>query len=85
VTKLAAILLAVLAAAAIAPAATPPAVIAKLNEAVNLHLLSQQSRDAIEKIGLETHVLAPDALANVIAEETKLWQAVARESGVHLE
>jgi tripartite-type tricarboxylate transporter receptor subunit TctC len=68
-----------------APAATAPAVIAKLNEAVNLHLLSQRSRDAIEKIGLETHVLAPDALANVIAEETKLWQAVARESGVHLE
>jgi tripartite-type tricarboxylate transporter receptor subunit TctC len=71
--------------ALMAPAATPPAVIAKLNEAVNLHLLSQASRDAIAKIGLETHVLAPEALANVIADETKLWQAVARESGVHLE
>jgi tripartite-type tricarboxylate transporter receptor subunit TctC len=68
-----------------APAATPSAVIAKLNEAVNLHLLSQQSREAIAKIGLESHVLAPDVLANVIADETKLWQAVARESGVHLE
>jgi tripartite-type tricarboxylate transporter receptor subunit TctC len=71
--------------ALMAPAATPPAVIAKLNEAVNLHLLTQASRDAIAKIGLETHVLAPEALANVIADETKLWQAVARESGVHLE
>jgi tripartite-type tricarboxylate transporter receptor subunit TctC len=68
-----------------APAATPPAVIAKLNEAVNGHLLTQGSRDAIAKIGLETHVLAPEPLANLIAEETKLWQTVARESGVHLE
>jgi hypothetical protein len=27
----------------------------------------------------------PERPVNVIAEETKLWQAVARESGVHLE
>jgi tripartite-type tricarboxylate transporter receptor subunit TctC len=68
-----------------APAATPPAVIATLNEAVNAQLLSRASRDAIAKIGLATHVLSPDALAGKIAEEVKLWQAVARESGVHLE
>ena len=68
-----------------APAATPPAVIAKLNEAVNLQLLSKASRDAIAKIGLETRVLSPGALAGKIAEEAGLWQAVVRESGVHLE
>jgi tripartite-type tricarboxylate transporter receptor subunit TctC len=68
-----------------APAATPPDVIAKLNEAVNAHLLSRESRDAIAKIGLETHVLSSDALAQKIADEAKLWEVVARESGVHLE
>jgi tripartite-type tricarboxylate transporter receptor subunit TctC len=68
-----------------APAATPPDVITKLNEAINLHILSDDCREAIRRIGLEPHVLAPDVLAKVIADETQLWQGVARETGVHLE
>jgi tripartite-type tricarboxylate transporter receptor subunit TctC len=68
-----------------APAGTPPAVITRLNEAVNLHILSDPIREGIRKIGLEPHVLAPDVLAKVIADETALWQGVARETGVHLE
>ena len=68
-----------------APAGTPPAVLTKLNEAVNLHILSEPIREGIRKIGLEPHVLAPDVLAKVIADETELWQGVARETGVHLE
>ena len=68
-----------------APAGTPPAVITRLNEAVNLHILSEPIREGIRKIGLEPHVLAPEVLAKVIADETQLWQGVARETGVHLE
>jgi tripartite-type tricarboxylate transporter receptor subunit TctC len=68
-----------------APAATPPAVITRLNEAVNLHILSEPIREGIRRIGLEPHVLAQDVLAKVIADETQLWQGVARETGVHLE
>jgi len=68
-----------------APAGTPPAVITRLNEAVNLHILSEPIREGIRRIGLEPHVLAPDVLAKVIADETQLWQGVARETGVHLE
>jgi tripartite-type tricarboxylate transporter receptor subunit TctC len=68
-----------------APAGTPPAVIAKLNEAINLRILTKETREAIRKIGLEPHVLALDVLAKVIADETQLWQGVARETGVHLE
>jgi tripartite-type tricarboxylate transporter receptor subunit TctC len=68
-----------------APAATPPDVVTKLNEAVNLNILSEPVREAIRKIGLEPHVLAPDVVAKVIADETQLWQGVARETGVHLE
>jgi tripartite-type tricarboxylate transporter receptor subunit TctC len=68
-----------------APAATPPDIVAKLNEAVNAHLLGNESRDAIAKLGLERHVLSPDALAQKIADEAKLWEAVVRESGVHVE
>jgi|HubBroStandDraft_6_1064221.scaffolds.fasta_scaffold241224_1 tripartite-type tricarboxylate transporter receptor subunit TctC len=68
-----------------APAGTPPAVITRLNEAVNLHILSKPIREGIRNIGLEPHVLAQDVLAKVIADETQLWQGVARETGVHLE
>jgi tripartite-type tricarboxylate transporter receptor subunit TctC len=68
-----------------APAGTPPAVVNKLNEAVNVHILSKPIREGIRKIGLEPHVLALDVLAKVIADETQLWQAVVRETGVHLE
>jgi tripartite-type tricarboxylate transporter receptor subunit TctC len=68
-----------------APAATPPAVITRLNEAVNSHILSEPIREGIRKIGLEPHVLAQDVLAKVIADETQLWQGVARATGVHLE
>jgi len=68
-----------------APAGTPPAILTRLNEAVNLHILSEPIREGIRKIGLEPHVLAQDVLAKVIADETQLWQGVARETGVHLE
>jgi tripartite-type tricarboxylate transporter receptor subunit TctC len=71
--------------ALMAPAATPKAVITKLNEAINLHILSEPIREGIRKIGLEQHVLAPEVLAKVIVDETELWQRVARETGVHLE
>jgi tripartite-type tricarboxylate transporter receptor subunit TctC len=68
-----------------APAATPPDVIAKLNEAVNSRLLGGDARDAIAKLGLQRHMVSPDALAQKIADEAKLWETVARESGVHLD
>ena len=71
--------------ALMAPAGTPPAIVTKLNEAVNLHILSEPIREGIRRIGLEPHVLAPEVLAKVIADETQLWQGVARETGVHLE
>jgi tripartite-type tricarboxylate transporter receptor subunit TctC len=68
-----------------APAGTSSAVVTRLNEAVNAHILSEPIREGIRKIGLEPHVLAPDVLAKVIVDETQLWQGVARETGVHLE
>jgi tripartite-type tricarboxylate transporter receptor subunit TctC len=71
--------------AIMAPAATPPAVIARLNEAINLRVLSKETREAIKKLGLEPHVVTPEVLAKVIADEAVLWQGVARETGVHLE
>jgi len=71
--------------ALMAPAATPPAVIAKLNTAENAVLKSASTQATIAKLGLETRVLSPQQLAAALANEAQLWKAVAKETGVHLE
>jgi tripartite-type tricarboxylate transporter receptor subunit TctC len=68
-----------------APAGTPPDVIAKLNAAENTRLKAAETQAALAKLGLETRVLSPQALASVLADEARLWKAVAQETGVHLE
>jgi tripartite-type tricarboxylate transporter receptor subunit TctC len=71
--------------ALMAPAATRPAVIAKLNAAENTVLKSPATQAAIAKLGLETRPLSAQALSGVLADEAKLWKAVAAEAKVHLE
>ncbi len=71
--------------ALMAPKATPPAVIAKLNAAENTVLKSPATKAAIAKLGLETRPLSVPELSTLLGNEAKLWQAVAKETGVHLE
>jgi tripartite-type tricarboxylate transporter receptor subunit TctC len=68
-----------------APAATPPAVIGKLNTAVQTRLQSTETKAAIAKLGLETRLFSPEQLAEVLNGEAKLWKAVAAEAKVHLD
>ena len=68
-----------------APAATPPEVIAKLNAAVNVRLKLPETHDAIAKLGLESRVFTPKELSDLLAQEEVLWQDVVRISGVHLD
>jgi tripartite-type tricarboxylate transporter receptor subunit TctC len=68
-----------------APAATPPQIVATLNAAENFTLKSPITQAAIAKLGMTLHPMSPQALATVLADETRLWKAVAQEAGVHLE
>jgi tripartite-type tricarboxylate transporter receptor subunit TctC len=68
-----------------APAGTPPDVIAKLNAAENTRLKAAETKAAIAKLGLQTRALTPQALAVVLTDEARLWKAVAQETGVHLD
>ena len=68
-----------------APAGTPAPVIAKLNGAVNGRLKSPEAQTAIAKLGLETRALSPQEFATVMAEQVRLWDAVAREANVRLD
>lgn len=68
-----------------APAATPPEVIARLNEAEALALKSRSTQATLKKMGLDPQVMTPQALTAVLADEVRLWKAVAQEAGVHLQ
>jgi len=68
-----------------APAGTSAPVIAKLNGAVNARLKSPEAQTAIAKLGLETRALSPQEFATVMAEQVRLWDAVAREANVRLD
>jgi tripartite-type tricarboxylate transporter receptor subunit TctC len=68
-----------------APAATPPDVITKLNAAVDAGLRTPESQEAIAKLGLQPQALSAAEIAAIMAKEVPLWKAVADEAGVHLE
>jgi tripartite-type tricarboxylate transporter receptor subunit TctC len=68
-----------------APAATPPGVITKLNAAVDAGLRMPETQDAIAKLGLQPQALSAAEIAAIMAKEVPLWKAVADEAGVHLE
>jgi tripartite-type tricarboxylate transporter receptor subunit TctC len=68
-----------------APAATPPDILTKLNAAENARLQSPEVQNAIAKLGLETRVFTQKDLNDLLAKEGVLWQEIAHVSGVHLE
>ena len=68
-----------------APAATPPDVITKLNAAVDAGLRASETQEAIAKLGLQPQALSAAEIAAIMAKEVPLWKAVADEAGVHLE
>jgi tripartite-type tricarboxylate transporter receptor subunit TctC len=69
----------------LAPAGTPPGVLAKLNAAENARLRSPEMQASIARIGLQPRVLTSQEFAAVLADEVPLWKAVVDEAGVHLE
>jgi tripartite-type tricarboxylate transporter receptor subunit TctC len=67
--------------ALLAPAKTPPAVIKKLNDAVNAALLDRDVRGKIVKSGAVPVGGTPEALANMSAEYDK-WGRLVREHAI---
>jgi tripartite-type tricarboxylate transporter receptor subunit TctC len=66
----------------VAPAGTPPAVIAKLNASLNLALADTSVRNRFALDGAETLPGTPDAYAADIASEESKWSAIIKKSGV---
>jgi tripartite-type tricarboxylate transporter receptor subunit TctC len=66
----------------VAPAGTPPDVIATLNGAINDGLRSPQVIDTLTKIGSQGDPKSPQEFAAFISAEAKKWAAVAKLAGI---
>jgi tripartite-type tricarboxylate transporter receptor subunit TctC len=66
----------------VAPAATPPAIVARLNGAINTARAEPEVRVALERLGAELRPGAPADFAAFLAKEKTKWDEVVRRSGV---
>jgi tripartite-type tricarboxylate transporter receptor subunit TctC len=69
----------------LAPATTPPAIVAKLNAAINQGLQSSELRESFAKLGLEPKIGTPSDFSAAIAEDARQWDSIVKETGITLE
>jgi tripartite-type tricarboxylate transporter receptor subunit TctC len=65
-------------------AGTPPAVIARLNEAINKALKTDKVREALAKLGVDTGGGRPEAFGALVRSETEHWTKVVYEAGIKI-
>ena len=68
----------------LAPAKTPPAVVAKLNAAINQQVKTPEVQAAFAKLGIETRSLTPQQFGEVLVKERERWAELARQTGIKL-
>jgi tripartite-type tricarboxylate transporter receptor subunit TctC len=68
----------------LAPAKTPPAVIAKLNAAINQQVKTPEVQAAFIKLGIETRSLTAQEFGEVLIKERELWAGLATQTGIKL-
>jgi len=66
----------------VAPAGTPPAVIGRLNEALNRTVGSVAIREAFAKMSTEAVASTPDGFGALISAEVTKWAGAIRAAGV---
>ena len=64
------------------PAATPPAIVARLNRAVVTVLNDPDVKEALAKQGVEAESGTPEALAARIRDDVKKWREVIASAGI---
>ena len=63
---------------------TPPAVVARLHEAVNKALKTDKVREALVKLGVDPGGGTPEAFGTLVRSETKHWTKVVQEAGIKI-
>ena len=71
--------------AVLAPARTPPAIVAKLNAAFNAAVDDPDTRARFAENGVTAMSGSPEDLATLIADETARWRKVVRDIGLNVQ
>ena len=66
----------------LAPAGTPPAIVAKLNKAMVDALATPQMREHLARLGIEPESCSPAEFTALIQAETDKWGRVAKAAGI---
>lgn len=69
----------------LAPKNTPPAVVGRLNKAINKVLAMPSIKDAFDARGVKVVLVTPEQFGDVIGNEIKKWTAVVKASGVQVD
>lgn len=69
----------------VAPAGTPPAIVAKLNALINDIVKMPDVQERLATQGVEADPMSPDAFAKVIKDEIVKWRGVVQKAGVKVE
>jgi tripartite-type tricarboxylate transporter receptor subunit TctC len=65
-------------------AGTPPAVTARLNEAVNKALKTDKAREALAKLGVDAGGGTPEAFGTLVRGEIARWSKVIKDAGIKI-
>jgi tripartite-type tricarboxylate transporter receptor subunit TctC len=68
-----------------APAGTPPAVIARLNDAFRKALVTPEMRDRLERMGAEPAPTSPEQFAGFVRAELAKYEKVVKASGAKVD
>ncbi|HVL57756.1 MAG TPA: tripartite tricarboxylate transporter substrate binding protein [Burkholderiaceae bacterium] len=66
----------------VAPAGTPPQVVARLNEEINRVLAMPEVRERITQAGVDVATGTPDAFAAHIRDQVSTWSKVVRDADI---
>ena len=69
----------------VAPAATPQAILARLNSELEIVLKSDETRKRVENEGAEVVRMTPAEFGRFMAEETQKWAKVVKQAGITAE
>jgi tripartite-type tricarboxylate transporter receptor subunit TctC len=69
----------------LAPAATPPALIARLNDAVAIVLTQPEMQERFRTLGANPAITKPAQFGDMLAAEFGRWQTLVRETGLKME
>lgn len=71
--------------ALLAPAGTPPDIVAKLNAEVAKAMNTPETKKALHTAGVETALSSPEAMSRYMVQELDRWGKVVKDTGIKIE